>query len=628
MQTERPLDLEPEQDVFRALADGAPYAIIVGWADGRIGYANEAACDLFGGPRGQLLERKVFTLIWLPLQVPLGDTPSLLTPLDGVEALLLRADGTLRPVEVSARLMPDGQWQAWLRGAPLPWKRSQGRGQGERMRVESDGANAMLLQTVFDLLPVGLWLTDQGGRIVANNPAADHIWKLERPTDHGNFDEYRGWRADTGEPIPAGDSAFARAVTAGETTHGELVRIQCFDGTYRTIINSAAPLVGEDGQIRGAIVVNEDITELHEAQERQRAGEELLRTVFNLLPVGLWLTDGEGRITIANPASERIWHGIQYVGPKDYGVYKGWWVESGDPIGPAQWGLARALRGETSRSELIRIQCFDGSFKTVINWAAPIRSPAGRIVGAIAANEDVTALQRTQEQLRAAVRERELILAVVAHDLRNPLVALMSYAAATELGASRLPGAERLQSNAAALLDIGRRMSGLVDDLLAVAVAESDGRNMLEFAPVAADRLIASAADSMRPLMARRGLELQIGPLQELPPLRADADRILRVLSNLLDNALKFTPSPGHVTVDAKPIASGILFSVANSGPAMAPSDLEAMFQPFWQAHRDRSGTGLGLSICRSIVEAHGGTIWAEPAEGQRLRISFSIPRA
>jgi signal transduction histidine kinase len=155
--------------------------------------------------------------------------------------------------------------------------------------------------------------------------------------------------------------------------------------------------------------------------------------VFDLLPVGVWIADREGRITVANAAAQRIWQGTRYVGPEQFSQDKAWWVESGKPIAPEEWAITRAVRrGETSRGELIRIQCFDGSFRTVINFAAPIRSDAGEIVGAVAVNEDVTSLQYTQEQLRTAVRDREEILAIVTHDLRNPLSGLLMGAAAAE----------------------------------------------------------------------------------------------------------------------------------------------------------------------------------------------------
>jgi PAS domain S-box-containing protein len=500
----------------------------------------------------------------------------------------------------------------------------------ERKRLEHTlGANERMLQTIFDLLPVGIWRADQSGQIIGNNPAAQRIWEGARYIDLSQYGQYKGWRVDTGEPIAAEDWALARAITHGETTPGELVRIQCFDGSFKTIINSGAPLRDDNGDITGAIVVNEDITLLHEAQVKQRAGEELLRTIFNLLPVGLWVADRDGNVTFTNPAAEHIWSGEHFARPAQGVEYKAWWVETGQPIGRDDWALARALRGETSHSELIRIQCFDGSSKTILNWAAPIRSDDGEIVGAIALNEDVTALQYTQEQLRSAVRERESILAIVAHDLRNPLTALRAHAAAAHLAAGRLPGGEKVVSQAASIADIGKQMSGLVSDLLSVGAAGAGGHHMLALSPVNPASLLAQAADAVRPLAADKQLILEIKPADGLPALRADVDRILRVLGNLLDNAIKFTEPQGRISISAKSATTGIMFSVSNSGPAVAAADLDAMFQPFWQADRsNRAGTGLGLAICRSIVEAHGGTIWAEPAEGKRLRVCFVLPRA
>jgi signal transduction histidine kinase len=89
---------------------------------------------------------------------------------------------------------------------------------------------------------------------------------------------------------------------------------------------------------------------------------------------------------------------------------------------------------------------------------------------------------------------------------------------------------------------------------------------------------------------------------------------------------LKFTRPPGHITLAAEWTAGGVLLSVANSGEPLTREEREAMFRPFWQRKQDRRGAGLGLSICRSIIEAHGGTIWVEPLEGHRVRICFVLP--
>jgi two-component system sensor histidine kinase KdpD len=203
----------------------------------------------------------------------------------------------------------------------------------------------------------------------------------------------------------------------------------------------------------------------------------------------------------------------------------------------------------------------------------------------------------------------------------------MMGAAAVEHRARQLPGGEPVRELAGSLMDITRRMSGMVDDLLAVAVARTGGGSMLRLAPVSAAPLLSRAADAARPVVARELIELKLRVVGELPTVHADADRILRVFANLFDNALKFTEPHGTITLGAEPSRDGVRYCVANSGPALPPRQLEAMFRPFWQGGRDRRGAGLGLAICRSIVEAHGGTIWAEPAEGQRVRVCFVIPR-
>lgn len=617
---------EPSAAQLRSLIELAPDGIFVADTDGRYTFVNEAGCRLLGFSREEILGRTILDLI------PPHDAERLARSRERMlggashvdEWTLRRKDGTWLPVEVSAKILADGQWHGFVRD--ISERKAH---EAENIEAEASIRNKQrLLQGIFDILPVGVWIADASGRISANNPAAERIWRGARYVPVAEFGQYKGWWVDTGEPIAAEEWALAKALTRGETSTGELVRIQCFDGSFKTIINSAAPLRDESGRVAGAIVVNEDITALHQAQEKQRASEQLLRTVIDLIPVGLWVADREGRITMANPAGERIWQGTRYVGPEQFHEYKAWWVETGRPIAPDEWGLARAVRhGETSRGELIRIRCFDGSFKTVINWAAPIRSDAGEVVGAVAVNEDITSLQHTQDQLRAAVRDREEILATVAHDLRNPLAGIMMGAAVAERSALALAGGEPVRQLAASLVDMSRRMSGMVDDLLAVAVATVGGASMLKLGQASAAGLLARAAEAARPLLAREGLELEVDVTGELPQVSADADRILRVFANLLDNALKFTSPPGRITLAAESTAGGVRFSVANSGEALSHEALGAMFKPFWQAGCDRRGAGLGLSICRFVVEAHGGSIWAEPAAGQRVRVCFVLPR-
>ena len=150
-------------------------------------------------------------------------------------------------------------------------------------------------------------------------------------------------------------------------------------------------------------LVHEDITPRKLAEEARERTERTLRNVLGALPVGVWIMERTGRIVEVNPAGERIWGGARYVGPEQFGEYKAWWQSSGEPIAADEWAAARAIRkGETSIDEEIRIECFDGSEKIILNSAVPLRDDAGEIQGAIIVNQDITARKGVEEELRRA----------------------------------------------------------------------------------------------------------------------------------------------------------------------------------------------------------------------------------
>ncbi|MFO7564030.1 MAG: PAS domain-containing sensor histidine kinase [Enhygromyxa sp.] len=134
----------------------------------------------------------------------------------------------------------------------------------------------LVLQTLAEQLPVGLWITDEHGTITFGNAAGQKIWQGVRYVGPESFGEYRGWRIDTGERIAPEEWAVARALSKRETSVGEVLRIECFDGTHKTILNSAAPLIGEDDEVFGAVAVNQDITSLQDAIQ---ARDEILAVV-------------------------------------------------------------------------------------------------------------------------------------------------------------------------------------------------------------------------------------------------------------------------------------------------------------------------------------------------------------
>lgn len=611
-------------DGLRAVVELAPDGIFVADVHGRFTYVNAAACRMIGCSREEVIGQSVFDFI------AREDIPRLLQAksrmlegrTDVGEWRLRRKDGSWLAVEVHANILPGGPLQAFVRDISAR----------EAQRAERDALfkqmerDRLRLDAVMDTLPVGVVLFEPDGKTFSNRHA-EQVVGVKMSADDGGSPVGRIFYPD-GRAVPADELPSSRAMEKRETILAAEYLVRRGSGTDVPILVSAAPIVTEDGRFLGGVGVCQDVSERMQLERAVRENERLLNAVFDLLPVGVWVADRTGRIVSNNPAAETIWQGAREVSaePARDREHRAWWLETGLPIGPEDWGLTRAVRrGETSRRELIRIQCFDGSFKTMINWAAPIRSESGEITGAVAINEDVTALQETQEQLRDAVRDREQILAVVAHDLRTPLSGLMLRAASAEQKAQKIPGAEELRSTAASIAEIARGMAGMVDDLLAISVG-GPGHSMVKFSPVHSAALLAKAAEAAQPLLAEEGFELAVEQAGELPLVHADERRILRVFANLFDNALKFTERGGRIVVRAEAAPDAVRFSVANSGPALDQDDMDRLFQPFWQAGReDRRGAGLGLSICRAIIEGHGGRVWTESAEGMRVQVCFLL---
>lgn len=129
--------------------------------------------------------------------------------------------------------------------------------------------------------------------------------------------------------------------------------------------------------------------------------KDMLMKVLQLLPVGVWVMNKDGRLVHGNPAGKQIWAGARYVGMESFGEYKGWWADTGKPISPEERAAARAVtRDEVSLKEELEIECLDGTHKFILNSAMPIHDSSGAIVGAIVVNEDITGLKKTHEELK------------------------------------------------------------------------------------------------------------------------------------------------------------------------------------------------------------------------------------
>lgn len=225
---------------------------------------------------------------------------------------------------------------------------------------------------------------------------------------------------------------------------------------------------------------------------------------------------------------------------------------------------------------------------------------------------------------QGALRARDDVLQVVAHELRNPLNALL-LAAEALLRESGDEGAHA--ASARRIRSSGRRMSGLIQDLLDVERLDAGEPLSLALAHVSVDVVLAAVVDDEREMATKAGLTLTLDIREPMPPILADVARLRQVLENLVGNAIKFTKRGGTIVVGASRAGGDVRVFVRDSGRGIAPDELDRIFDRFWQAGSgDRRGAGLGLAIVKGIVEALRGRVWVESELGAGTTFSLAFP--
>jgi signal transduction histidine kinase len=227
-----------------------------------------------------------------------------------------------------------------------------------------------------------------------------------------------------------------------------------------------------------------------------------------------------------------------------------------------------------------------------------------------------------------AIRTRDQVVATLSHDLKNPIGTVRM---AIDFALEEMlddPAQKAVRTTLLAGRRAVDRMLRLVHDLLDVAAIEA-GRFVIAPAPTDVDALVTEAIDGLQLVAHGRGVSLDRDVPRGLPRVLVDRDRIAQAFSNLIGNAVKFTPPGGHVWVKARRRGENVQFSVVDTGPGISADDLPHVFDRFWRADRgSRNGTGLGLAIAHGIVGAHGGELSATSKVGEGSEFSFTVPIA
>jgi PAS domain S-box-containing protein len=247
---------------------------------------------------------------------------------------------------------------------------------------------------------------------------------------------------------------------------------------------------------------------------------------------------------------------------------------------------------------------------------------------------DISARQRAEDALHQAIRSRDEMMGIVSHDLRNPANAVKMLARSILASSATHPLSDQVAEHVAIIQQAAEQIDALIQDLLDVTRLEG-GRLMVAPKPTGIAWLVERSVEALRPLAEAGNVALHAEVAPDLPPVSADPDRVIQLLSNIIGNAIKFTPSGGEVRLSVVEHDSSCEFVITDTGEGIDPAHLPHVFDRFYQAAAAsdgrparRHGAGLGLPIARGIVEAHGGQIWMESISGSGTTVRFSLPRS
>lgn len=361
--------------------------------------------------------------------------------------------------------------------------------------------------------------------------------------------------------------------------------------------------------------------------EVQRRNSELDATL-DAVADGLIIYSTSGEILLNNPAARRLLGDVLLKG--EYGDLPQWlsqfaYTPVGQRLSLENEPGVRALRGDTVSGEVLVFRRKDGTEIWTAVTAAPVRLHDGTIIGVVSTYTDITelhALQRRQQQL---LEQQQDMIRIISHDLRAPLSVIMGHAQLSREYLEEIQQDGALGTSIDAMLISAQQMNTMIQDLTD-AVRQEGGqlrleRHNLDLRAFLPDILLrsATAMDTQRIDMAMPS---------DLPPVSADPNRLTRIFTNLLSNAMKYSDPASPVCVRVRQVDGEVEVAVADQGPGIAAEEIPHLFERFYRAKGERKteGIGLGLYITRMLVEAHGGKIRAESELGKGSTFYFTLP--
>jgi PAS domain S-box-containing protein len=413
-------------------------------------------------------------------------------------------------------------------------------------------------------------------------------------------------------------AAYTRSVTEGADLEEEF-RVFWPDGSMHWLHDRGRTLLGADGKPHHIIGAITDITNHKRMEQVISERDAQFRTLADTIPQLAWIANNDGARVWFN---ERwfAYTGESLASSRDLGWMR---VHEGDAAAAVLAGQQAAFRLGAIWEETVRLRGKDGEYRWFLSRAMPVRDAHGTITQWFGTNTDVTDAWAARLEAERAIKSRDEIIAVLAHDLRNPMQAILNAAAMLRVTVEE----EKRRRQVAMIQRATQAMERLVTDLLDMARIDS-GAFVIEKKPVDVAAVIRQVFDLCESQAAARNVALEAEVPDAFPGIEADPGRLLQLLSNLVGNAMKFSPPNTAVVVRAAASSRGVEVSVADSGVGIPVEDLPRIFDRFWQGGgQSRAGVGLGLAICKGIIDAHDGRIWATSEVGRGTTFYFEIPQ-
>ncbi|MBI5191310.1 MAG: PAS domain S-box protein [Nitrospirae bacterium] len=466
-------------------------------------------------------------------------------------------------------------------------------------------------KAILDNIPDMAWLKDADGRFIAANDAFGNACG-RKPEEIVGLDDRALWPAELAERYIADD----REVMSSGKRKSVEEPLSWKDRGVLWIHTIKTPITNEQGEVIGTTGVARDITDRKKAVEALIDSETKYRIVAdNTYDWEFWLAP-DGRFLYSSPSCERVTgHGAS-----EFEDDPSLLSRIIHPEDAAAFTSHRHDVGERPGATEFRIVTPDGAERWIEHLCQPVYDEQGQFLGHRGNNRDITERKRLE-------RDRADFYAMVTHDLKSPLAAIMGYA---ELLQTLRP--ECIDGEPAEMVGGIARSAGkllrLVEDFLAVSKMESGRLQVSAFPDDLAEALRDTVAE-FTTIAGKKGLTFNAGIPEGIPPVGFDRKLVTRAVANLLQNAVNYTPAGGRVELSAALEDDALTITVCDTGPGIPPEEREKVFEKYYRSAKTSSarGSGLGLTIVKAVAEAHGGRVELSCPETGGSVFRLVIPR-